>query len=84
MGSERHEHEYYEDEYAECDDITRKPNAKNEPEHHNNEISSIMDKQYGTWSRETIWARKRKWDLPQKMQIQPTMTNEVNQCCIPI
>ena len=37
-----------------------------------------MDKQYGTRSREIIWARKRKWDLPQKMQIHPTMNNEVN------
>ena len=44
MGSEGYEHEDYEDEYAEHDYNTRKPNAENEPEHHNNEISSIMDK----------------------------------------
>ena len=44
MGSEGHEHGDYEDEYAERDDNTRKPNAENEPEHHKNEISSIMDK----------------------------------------
>ena len=79
MGSERHEHEDYEGEYAERYDNIRKLNAENEPEHHNNELSSIMDKQYGTRYGGIIWARKRKWDLPQKMQIHPTMTNEVNQ-----
>ena len=36
MGSELHEHEDYEGEYAERDNNTRKPNAENKPEHHNN------------------------------------------------
>ena len=35
MGSEGHEHGDYEDEYAERDDNTRKPNEENESEHHN-------------------------------------------------
>ena len=58
MGSERHEHEDYEGEYSERYDNTRKLNAENEPEHHNNELSSIMDKQYGTRYGGIIWARK--------------------------
>ena len=77
MGSEGHEHKDNEDEDAERNYNTRKPNADNEPEHNNNEILSLMDKQYGTQSRENMRARKRKCGLPPKMRIHPKINNEV-------
>ena len=46
MGSEVKEGD--EDEYNKRDNNARETNADNEPEHNNNEISSIMDKQYVT------------------------------------
>ena len=81
MGSEGHKDEgkdeEYEDEYAERDKNTCEPNTDNEPEHNNNEISIIMDKQYVTGSRENMQARKRKCDLPPTIRIHPTTNNEV-------
>ena len=70
MGSEGHEHEEGEYEDTERDDNNREPNANNEPEYNNNEISSIRDKKYDKWSMEKMWVRKLKCDLPLKMHIQ--------------
>ena len=51
MGSEGNQHQENENEDIGRDKNTRKPNVDDESEDNNNEISSIMDKQYGKRTR---------------------------------
>ena len=48
MGSEVQKLQLDDDEYAERKNSTCEPKVEYEAEHNNNEISSIMDKQYVT------------------------------------
>ena len=66
MGSEEHEHQDNESGDTGHDDYTHEPNADNEVEDNNNEIPIIMDKQYGTRTRENMRSRKRNCDPPQR------------------
>ena len=52
MASEGHEHPDNENKDTGRDDDTREPNTDDEAEDKNNEILSIIDKQYGMWTRE--------------------------------
>ena len=77
MGIKGPEHQDNKYEDTERNNDTRKPNADDQVEDNNNEISSIMDKQYGMRKRVNMQARRQKCDLPPKMHIHPTINNEV-------
>ena len=74
MGND--EHQENENEDAECKDNTREPRTDYKAKDNKNYISSDMDNQYGTWTRENMRARKRKCDLPPKLRIHPTINSE--------
>ena len=59
MGIEWHEHQDNEYEDTERNDNPCKPNADDKAEDKNNEISTIMIKQYGTQNKENMRARKQ-------------------------
>ena len=74
MGSEGYkDKDKYKD--AECKENTHETNTYNEPYNKKNKIPSLMDKQYGTISRENMRATKRKCDLPPKIRIHQTTNN---------
>ena len=77
MGSEVQKLQLDDDEDAERKNSTCEPKVEYEAEHNNNEISSIMDKQYVTRFGGKMRARKRKFDLTQKIGIHPTINNKV-------
>ena len=77
MESEKNEHKDNEDKDTEHNNNTCETHTNNEPEHNANEISNTIDDKYGKRSRANMRARKRKYDLPPKMCIHPTINSEM-------
>ena len=66
MGSEGHEHQDNKNEYTVHGDGTRESNAENTEDDNNNEISSIMNKQYGKRTRKIYGLGKENVTSPQR------------------
>ena len=74
MGNDEHQENEIEDTGRDGD--TCEPHTDYEAEDNNNDISSAMDKQYGTRTRENMRARNQKCDLPLKLSMHPKINSE--------